>query len=116
MKHAIALFLFSSTAAADCSQQSWGGILEGWSLDQSSGVWSFSMTNGGKFTADSTTPFKFRGDKRVKALSDAKPGALLNVRYCVVLGDGICHTEASAMEACSLPGDIDRTVTVTSVR
>lgn len=114
MKYALALFFFSSIAAADCSQQSWGGVLQGWQF--ADGVWSFSMTNGGRFTADSSTPFKFKGDKRVKSLADAKPGARVNVAYCVTLGDGICHTEESAMEACSLPGDIDRTVTVTSVK
>jgi serine protease inhibitor ecotin len=115
MKHAISLFLFSSIAAADCSQQSWGGELEHAQL--SGGVWSFTMTNGGRFTADTTTPFKFRGDKRVKSLADAAPGSLVNVLYCVDTGDGICHTGVSAMLACNLPvNKINRTVTVTSVR
>lgn len=116
---AIATLSFFALAAqafdiADGSQHSAGGRLQAW--DYSEGVWTFSMDNGETFKADASTPFKFRGDKRVKSLADAKPGAWVDVRWCVGHA-GFCDTRAEVVRMYGFnPAEINRTVTVESVR
>jgi hypothetical protein len=112
----LCLFALSAQAfdIADGSQHSAGGTLQAW--DYSEGVWTFSMTNGLQFKDDASTPFKFKGYGKNVTLANVKPGARLDVRWCVGHA-GFCDTRAEVIRLYDFdPSEINRTVTVEAVR
>lgn len=112
----ITLFAGSAAAVEIDNGSQWSFASELAQKAYSAGVWTLTDTRGNEFKVDDTTLFKFRGTKKVKSMADVKPGAVLNVFWCVG-HEGACDTRASVLSLYGFDAaEIDRTIEVTSLR